>query len=68
MHMHHAHRHACMCFHVNMSRAYCRQLLNQLFIKFERKILKIGKVIVVLIEFLNSSASPAPTCMHFHEK
>ena len=36
-----------------------------LYLKFERKILKIGKVIAVLIEFLNSRA---PTCMHVHEK
>ena len=28
-----------------------------LYLKFERKILKIGKVIAVLIEFLNSRAS-----------
>ena len=44
MHLHHAHRLACMCFHANMT------------------------VIAVLIEFLNSRASCAPTCMHVHEK
>ena len=28
MHVHHTHRHACMCFHANMTVAYCRYLSN----------------------------------------
>ena len=40
----------------------------QIYLKFEKEKLKIEKVIAVLIEFLYSRASRAPTCMHFHEK
>ena len=69
MHVHHAHPHACMCFHANMTVAYCRQLSNiHLYLMFGRKILKTGKVKAVLIEFLNARASRAPTCMHVQEK
>ena len=39
-----------------------------LYLKFERKILNIWKVTAVLIKFLYSRASRAPTCMHVHEK
>ena len=28
MHVHHAHRHACMCFHANMTVGKCRQFSN----------------------------------------
>ena len=35
-----------------------------LYLKFEREIFKIVKVMTVLIVFLNAHASRAPTCMH----
>ena len=60
--------HACAFKQIYMTVAYFRKLLNKFFLKFERKILKNGKVIAVLIEFLNSRASRAPTCMHVHKK
>ena len=39
-----------------------------LYLKFEREIFRILKVMAVLIVFFNERASRAPTCMHVHEK
>ena len=51
---------ACACFHAN----YIKGNINiHLYLKFEREILKIVKVMAVLIVFLNARAS-SRTDMH----
>ena len=67
MHVHHAQRHVCMCFHANMTVAYCRQLSNTSIFKVWKKNIKDWKS-YSSFNWFNSCASRAPTCMHFHEK
>ena len=51
----------CMCvFNANYVKG---NIQMHLYLKFEREIFKIMKVMAVLIVFLNARASRAPTCI-----
>ena len=66
--MHYAHPHACQCLHANLTVPYCKHLSNTSTSEVKKDILIFGKVIAVLIEFLDSRTSRASTCIHVHEK
>ena len=48
-------------FHANYNKGNIKM---HLYLKFEREIFKIVKVMAVLVVFLNARASRATTCMH----
>ena len=63
MHVHHAHRHACMCFHANMTVAYCRQLSNTSISQVWKKNIKNWKSYSI---FNWISKCTCISCTHMH--